>query len=157
MKLKEWLENWSLTSLKVSVPYLEMEWQPKDDDKNAAWALYVELITRVSTQYMLPAHGDEKAALESISKLFDLTRQTIKMGGRGCEAFTKIAVLVLNQKVRPFTTKWHRLCLAGDFNKKVQCALFRTELDGLQADLRSYTKMLANMAGVEDLTDLEAR
>jgi hypothetical protein len=78
MKLKEWLENWSMTSLKVNALFLDMEWQPKDDDKNAAWALYVELITRVSTQYMLPEHGDEKAALESVSRLFDLTRQTIK-------------------------------------------------------------------------------
>jgi hypothetical protein len=33
---------------------------------------------------------------------------------------------------------------------------FRQELADLQATLRKYTKMLADMAGVEDLTELEA-
>ena len=33
---------------------------------------------------------------------------------------------------------------------------FRTELGALQTDLRTYTRLLADMADVEDLTDLEA-
>jgi len=32
---------------------------------------------------------------------------------------------------------------------------FRNELEELQKVLRIYTKMLADMAGVEDLTELE--
>ena len=36
-----------------------------------------------------------------------------------------------------------------------QCELFRQELNELQQVLRTYTKMLASMAGVEDLTELE--
>ena len=35
------------------------------------------------------------------------------------------------------------------------CAEFRRELIALQEDLRNYNRMLANIAGVEDLTDLE--
>jgi hypothetical protein len=156
MKLKEWLDEWSLTGLKINTSFLEMEWKPKDDDKDAAWDLYIELITRVSTQYMLPDHGDEKSALLSVSKLFELTRETIKHRGRHCGEFTKIAVVVLNQVVRPFTTKWHRLSLEGSFAKDVDRALFRTELADVQETLRAYTRMLANLAGVEDLTDLSA-
>jgi hypothetical protein len=33
---------------------------------------------------------------------------------------------------------------------------FRAELSALQKDLRNYTRLLADMADVEDLTDLEA-
>ena len=39
MRWKKWLENWDMTSLKINVHFLEMEWQPKDEDKNAAWEL----------------------------------------------------------------------------------------------------------------------
>ena len=154
MKLREWLDEWSLTSLKINARFLEMEWQPKDVDKNASWELYVELITRVSTQYLRPDHGDEDTALKSVSGLFELTRETIKRNGRHCGEFTKIAVTILNQVVRPFTTKWHRLSVGGAFLHEAQRALFRTELEELQKTLRAYTQMLAGLAGVEDLTDL---
>ena len=153
MKLKEWLDKWSLSSLKINAQFLEMEWQPKDPDRDAAWELYIELITRISTQYMLPQQGDEQCALQSVNKLFELTRDTIKRHGRHCGEFTKIAVVVLNQAVRPFTTKWHRLVLDGALKSKAERALFRTELSELQATLRAYTRMLADLAGVEDLTD----
>jgi len=60
MKLKEWLEPWSMTSLKINTHFLEMEWKPQDEDMDAAWELYVELLTRITTQYLSPEHGDEK-------------------------------------------------------------------------------------------------
>ena len=51
---------------------------------------------------------------------------------------------------RPFTTKWHRLASQGAF------AEFRKELSSLQETLKLYSRMLADMAGVEDLTKLES-
>lgn len=154
MQLRKLLEQWDLTSLKIKAPFLDLEWQPRDEDKDAAWYLYVELITRVSTQRLLPGEGEEQAALKSIYDLFALTRSTIKRRGRHCINFTRIAVVILNQKVRPFTAKWHRRMAAGslaDTDREV----FRDELDRLQADLRNYTRLLADLAAVEDLTDLE--
>lgn len=155
MKWSEWLEKWSMTGLKIKVPFAEMEWNPKDKDKDAAWELYIELLTRVSTQYLAPENGDEKAALDSIYELFDLTRTIIKNNGRLCMEFTKIAIIVLNQIIRPFTSKWHRLSMNGTFASVDQCREFRYELELLQGRLRIYTTMLADMAGVEDLTELE--
>ncbi len=155
MKLKEWLDEWSMTGLKIKAPFLEAEWQPKDVDKDAAWELYIELLTRITTQYLEPEHGDEQTALESVHALFDLTREVIKRKGRHCIEFTKIAIVVLNQVIRPFTAKWHRLSLQGAFQDKDLCGQFRDELSDLQALLRTYTKMLADMADVEDLTELE--
>ncbi|MFN9547849.1 MAG: hypothetical protein ACK6AD_12425 [Cyanobacteriota bacterium] len=156
MKWSKWLENWDMTSLKISAPFLEMEWKPQDEDKAAAWELYIELLTRIATQPLDAEHGDEKTALDSVFSLFSITRQVLKNNTRNCTEFTKIAIVVLNQVVRPFTAKWHRLSLQGAFNDAEQCISFRSELVALQVTLRKYTKMLANMAGVEDLTSLES-
>jgi len=156
MKWKEWLENWSMTSLKINLNFLEMQWEPKDADKNAAWELYIEMLTRIATQYLVPDHGDDKTSLDSVHSLFNLTREIIKKYGRECIEFTKIAIVVLNQKIRPFTAKWHKESLAGAFKDENKCKIFRKELENLQKDLRNYTKMLGNMAGIEeDLTNLE--
>lgn len=155
MQLKKLLDKWDLTSLKIKAPFLEMHWEPRDEDKTAAWELYVELITRASTQGLAPDDGDEPAALKSVYELFPLTRETIKSNGRYCINFTRIAVVVLNQIVRPFTARWHPRVLVGPLDLAAR-EQFRTELRALQADLRAYTRLLADLAGVEDLTDLEA-
>jgi len=47
MKLGKWLENWDMKSLKIKAPFLEMEWNPQEADKDAAWELYIELLTRM--------------------------------------------------------------------------------------------------------------
>lgn len=155
MKWKKWLENWDMTSLKIKTPFLETEWNPSDPDKDAAWDLYIELLTRITTQHLQPDHGDEKSALDSIHSLFSITRQIIKDNGRDCIEFAKIAIIVLNQIVRPFTAKWHKLSVAGAFDDEQKCAEFRSELTILQKELRKYTSALAGIAGVEDLTCME--
>jgi len=156
MKWSEWLEKWSMTSLKITAPFLEMEWSPKDEDRDAAWELYVELLTRITTQPLASEHGDEATALESIHRVFGLTRDVIKRHGRQSIEFTKIAIVMLNQKIRPFTAKWHELIIEGAFEDLSQCIQFRKELEDLRQTLCVYTRMLSDMAGVEDLTQLEA-
>lgn len=157
MKWKEWLENWSMTSLKMSTPFLEMAWAPKDADKDAAWELYIELLTRITTQQLPQVHGDEETALKSIHSLFATTRDVIRRHGRLCSEFTKIAVVILNQRIRPFTAKWHRCSVAGEFSQSAKCNEFREELSEPQCVLVVYTQMLGQMAGVEeDLTLLES-
>ena len=155
MKWEHWLDQWGMTGLRINLHFLQLDWAPSDKDKDAAWELYIELLTRITTQPLAAEHGDEATALESVYSLFPLTRATLKNTGRGCEEFAKIAVVVLNQVVRPFTAKWHRLSLAGVFEDPAQSRQFREELEVLQAQLRRYTQMMADMAGVEDLTSLE--
>lgn len=157
MKLSKWLAKSGMTSLKINARFLEAEWQPKDADKAAAWELYIELLTRTTTQPLDPKHGDERTALESIYALFPVTRQVLRNNGRDCAEFTKLAVVVLNQVVRPFTAKWHPLSLEGTFEKPEKRQEFRKELVSLQLELRRYARMLSEMAGVEDLTVLENR
>jgi hypothetical protein len=155
MQLKKLLEKWDLTSLKIKAPFLEMQWDPRDEDKTTAWELYIELITRAATQGLDPEEGDEAAALKSVYKLFPLTRETIKRNGRYCINFTRIAVVVLNQKVRPFTAKWHPRGRAGPLDAAARDK-FRAEFSALHKDLRNYTRLLADMADIEDLTELQA-
>jgi hypothetical protein len=155
VKLKEFLDEWSMSSLKIKTPFLESEWKPADVDKDAAWELYVELLTRIATQPLPAEHGDEQTALESIHQIFGITREIIKSKGRHCINFAKIAIIVLNQKIRPFTARWHKLSLSGAFKDDVQCKAFRNEMLELQKDLKNYTRLLAELADVEDLTEME--
>ncbi len=70
MKLRKWLENWDMTKLKITIPFLEPEWQVQEKDKDAAWELYIELLTRIATQPLTIEYGDDKTALESVYNLF---------------------------------------------------------------------------------------
>ncbi len=154
MKWRELLNKSNLKNIKLNFHFAEVEFQPKEIDREAAWQLYVELITRISTQTLLPEEGDEKTALTSIYELFGITRDVLKNQGRECVEFTKLAVIVLNQVIRPFTAKWHRLSLQNAFETEEKCNDFRRELAELQIQLRNYTKLLADIAEVEDLTDI---
>jgi hypothetical protein len=155
MKLRDFLEQWGLTGLKLNLGFLEGTFEPRDPDRAAAWDLYIELLTRITTQELLPATGEEQAALDSVYSLFPLTREILKKHGSGAGEFAKIAIPVLNQVTRPFTAKWHRLSQGKAFENPALCAEFRQELTVLQGQLRAYTRALAAMAAVEDLTVLE--
>jgi len=154
MKWRDLLEKWGMTSLKLNAGFLETEWKPTDPDKDAAWDLYVELLTRITTQPLALQDGIEKSALESVYSLFSTTRAILKSRGRQCAEFTKLAVVVLNQIVRPFTAKWHRISVADSFSDPETRRQFRQELEVLHRQLIIYTKALADIAGVEDLTEL---
>ena len=125
MKWSKWLEKWDMTSLKIKTPFLEMDWKPQNEDREAAWELYIELLTRITTQQLDDTHGDEETALKSIHQIFPLTRDVIKSNGRQCIEFTKIAIVILNQVIRPFTAKWHRLSVNDAFYDSEKCQEFR--------------------------------
>jgi hypothetical protein len=155
MKFRDFLENWGLTSLKLKAGFLEANFEPKDPDRAAAWDLYIELLTRVTTQYLAPDEGDEKSALASLHAVFPLTRDILKKHGSGAGEFAKLAIPVVNQIIRPCTSKWHRLLLTGAFDDPARRVEFRADLAAVQGQLRNYCKALADMAAVEDLTSLE--
>lgn len=154
MRWADWLERWNLRSLSIRLPFLEMQWAPGDADRAAAWDMYVELLTRVTSHALPEEAGVEKAALDSVHSLFATTRDVLRRHGRDAGEFTRLAVVVLNQVIRPFTTKWHLLSQKGGFDDPAQRAAFRRELEGLREQLVQYTRALADMAGVEDLTGL---
>lgn len=152
MKIRDLFANWGISKIKVSAGFAELEWEPQDEDRKAAWDLYVELLTRVTTQPLSAEHGDEQTVLDSVFSLFATTRQVLKDNGPGCIQFSRIAIVVLNQVVRPFTAKWHRESIASAFESAAKCEEFRSELAELQIELNRYARALAQVADVEDLS-----
>lgn len=155
MNLKKWFGDFHLDKVKIGPNWASVEITFEESDRDAAWELYVEMLTRIVTQPMPSESGDEKTALDSVYALFGITREILRRHGRATMQFSKIAIPVLNQIVRPFTAKWHKESIAGAFACETKRKEFRKELEILQSELRNYNSMLANIAEVEDLTDLE--
>ena len=155
MQLRAFFSQFQLEAIKLGPAGATVELSFNQSDRNAAWELYIEMLTRIATQPLPTEAGDEKTALESVYRLFGITREILRRHGPGTIEFSKVAIPVLNQVVRPFTAKWHKKSLEGALEQESQRAAFRSELQMLQRDLRKYNALLAHVAGVEDLTDLE--
>lgn len=155
--LKAWFSRFHLEKVKIGPGWANAELSLQTADQDAAWELYVEMLTRIVTQPLPVGSGDEKTALDSVYSLFPITREILRRQGRSAMQFSKVAIPVLNQIVRPFTAKWHKESLAGAFSDEGKRKEFREELSALQGELRNYNRMLAEIASVEDLTELERR
>ena len=156
MGLKGLFSKFHLENIRIGPRWANVEVSLQEDDRDAAWELYVEMLTRIVTQPLPSKVGDEKTALDSVYSLFPTTREILRQRGRNTIQFSKVAIPVLNQVVRPFTAKWHGESLSGAFKNAGKREEFRKELAALQKNLRNYNRMLAEIAGVEDLTDLES-
>ena len=130
-------------------PFADKEWKPTDADKSAAWEIYTEIRTRITTQPLLYRHGDEETALTSVFNLFDLTRTAIK-NHEGCTHFATLSVYVLNVHIRPFTAYWHKVKVAGRLSSSDTCHQFRRELAQLQRQLRFFMRLLGHLAEGDD-------
>ena len=155
MNLGDLFRKFHLEKVKLNLAVVRADVSFEAADKDAAWELYIEMLTRIVTQPLPYDVGDDKTALDSVYSLFPITREILRRRGRSTVNFSMVAIPVLNQVVRPFTAKWHRESLAGAFEDSDKCREFREELATLQEELRNYNRMLAEIAGVEDLTDLE--
>lgn len=152
----EWLTKRDMASLRLGDRFLAMEWRPGEEDKLAAWKLYVELLTRTAPRPPGNDYSDEKAELESINSILETTRQILRSQSRNSMEFAKIAIPALNQVIRPFTAKWNRRSTEGAFAGSDGRRSFGEELATLTATLRKIARMLADMAGADDLTALES-
>ena len=155
MKLGSLFKNFHLEKVRLNLKAVQLELSFQEADRDAAWELYVEMLTRIVTQPLPAESGDEQTALDSVYSLFQTTREILRRRGRKTISFSKVAIPVLNQVVRPFTAKWHRESIEGAFQQEGRREEFRRELESLREDLRNYNRMLAKIADVEDLTDLE--
>ena len=148
-------ERFGLQKVHINFQFAKFELDLNTADRDAAWDLYVEMLTRITTQPLPSDDGDEAAALTSVHSLFATTREILRRPGPKPVEFSKIAIPVLNQVVRPFTAKWHRKKIAGELNTSDGRKEFRAELEYLQIDLIKFSRIIAEIAEVEDLTQLE--
>ncbi|PZO61260.1 MAG: hypothetical protein DCF15_00325 [Phormidesmis priestleyi] len=157
-----------LKKVTLSLPFgiggVEME--PDSTERDAAWELYVELVTRVAVQSLNPQKGLVREAMNSLYSLFGSTRQILRKAGPGVgashDSVGGIAIAVLNNGLRPFLSKWHPLLQEWEEQKidgvspqaherawdKEMTA--RGELDALRSDLAKYAEALGAICGVEE-------
>ena len=144
---EDWLTSRKLHHLmKLPDDVLGQPWQPTEADRKAAWDLYTELRTRVTTQALPYRSGDEGTALQSLYKLFGLTRKILHRYQKRCGHFAVLSVFMLNGVLRPFTTRWHKLSEAGRLHNEDDCRDFRAELQPLQEKLRDFQRLLGHLA-----------
>ncbi len=105
---------------------IEGIWLPTENERNAAWDMYVELITRIPVAYIRPGERTLRLEMSSLYKLFDITREILRKYGPSvarprCEgqlSFGYLAVRVLDMILRPFMVKWYPLLLDYDSTRK---------------------------------------
>ena len=143
-----------------------------ESQKLAAWELYVEYSTRITTQKLTPNTGSIREALSSLHSLFEITRSVLKNKGPGTidseNSVGVIAIKVLNEGVRPFLVKWHTLLsrYENDQLMKLQRKLgpgvvadkdlsgwehkaaFYKELEDRRKNLVKFVNVLGKIAGV---------
>ena len=132
-------------------------WTPTDKDRLLAWALYVELRTRITTQRLHYLDGDEATALNSLFQLFQRTRDMATTAGPDAAVMMGLASLMLNGYVRPLTARWHERKLAGKLNPEDLRREFRKELIELQGRLTVFRSLFFLIATgkATDGTDAE--
>jgi hypothetical protein len=169
----------ALTSVNVSLNLgpisLGGTWEPDERETAAAWEMYIELATRISTQALQDDEGILREALGSLHDLFPITREILRRQGptvarkKGTSdhSFAELAIYVLNYAIRPVLAKWHPLLeeyeAARPEGKSVKeheaewgrNGELRGVLENLRSGLLDYANLLAAVAGVEPLIALD--
>jgi len=160
-------------SLNLPVLQISGTWEPNDDERKAAWELYVELVTRISVVPLGPAEGLLREALSSLYSLFATTRDILRRYGPGVAepkpggqySFGTLAVAMLNIGLRPTLARWHpaledweagrpgRLSRGEHERAWDQAGDLRAALDTTRDLLTQYARLMAGACGVPDLLE----
>jgi len=151
MVTKHELEQYLPEKLVLNLGIIKAEWVIDDSEKQLAWEIYIELITRTISQPLGHDQGDEKAALTSFYHLFTSSRDMIKKYGRKAPISSYIAIYFLNQELRDFTSDWHKKSENNAFEDASQQQEFRQQLKEKQRMVRRYTGAFMRIAGVPDM------
>lgn len=156
-----------LSEVSVSLPFGigSATWKADPTERNAAWSLYVELVTRIAVQPLEGDQGSVREAMNSLYTMFATTREVLKHAGPKVGASKSsvggIAIAVLNNGLRPFLTKWHPLLQQWELQRSSEISpqeheksweheqKLRNELEELRGDLAQYAEALAKISGIE--------
>ncbi|GMR21079.1 MAG: hypothetical protein BMS9Abin36_1678 [Gammaproteobacteria bacterium] len=133
-------------------------------ERRAAWKLYVELNTRITTQTLDNSDGFLREALTSLHAVFDITRGILKEAGpevaQGNESLGFYAMEILNQVIRPVLVKWHPTLSHWEEQRErnvspieheqkwAQAKALRKDLEATRKSLLKYCEALSILAGV---------
>jgi hypothetical protein len=152
-----------LTEVKITVPQVsELTFVVNNDARQVAWKLYIETVTRVSTQSLADQEGSVREALTSLYGLFATTRDILKASRpsvpvSGDPTVEFLAITMLNRELRPLLSKWHPQLREyekahpdereSDWTGNDAC---RAELRVVQVHLVEFALGFARLAGVRD-------
>ena len=146
-----------------------------DDIKSAAWEMYVELATRITTVELKSGEGLLREALNSYYSLFKTTREILKKYGTGIATplnpndptFGHLAVGVLNRFLRPLLSQWHPALQQWESKRKDDLSpmehektwpladALRREIEAVRQEMLEYTQVMEDITGVADLTNIK--
>ncbi len=154
-------------SLKIGLPFNlgSLEFEANEVEQRAAWALYVELVTRVAIQPFTLDSGSLRSVLTSLYSIFGLTREILRTAGpevaHGPNSFGFLAIEVLTKGLSPYTTRWHQLLLDYEQTRSSEISVLDherawdrypqavKELEELQKQMQVYADVLAKISGVK--------
>jgi hypothetical protein len=152
-----------LTEVVVTVPHLsELRFVVTRDTKKVAWRLFVETVTRVSTQPLAPGTGSLREAMTSLYGLFQVVREILKETlpspvQEQAPTVEQLAITMLNLELRPFLSRWHpnlrqweQANPGRDESNWPAGSACRKELAVVQARIHDYAIGYARLAGVDD-------
>lgn len=158
----------------LTLPYIggiRGAWEPNDEERKAAWELYIELVTRISVVELKSGEGILREALNSLYSLFGITREILrkygpdiaKPGKNNEYSFGKLSISILNYQLRPLLSKWHPLLQEYESKRDKKSSIkehedkwvkntdLRKELDETRKILITYSNYLAKAANVNPL------
>jgi len=161
------------TKFKVNLGFLSLEsnWEIDEIQKQAAWEMYVELATRITTAKLQKGEGLLREALSSLYSLFATTRGILKKHGPSIATplnpndttFGHLAIGILNKVLRPILSKWHPILLDWEQQKPLDRSVtehesqwkfndeLRDELNQIRLQLIEYANVLGKVSGVANL------
>lgn len=152
---------------------LSGKWAPDLAERDAAWEMYVELVTRISVMPLGPGHGILREALTSLYQLFGVTREILRKYGPavarppkpGHYRFGHLAVWMLNAALRPVLARWHPELQRWEATRPADRSVveheerwdrageLRAELEALRRVLLQYAEILATVCEAPALID----
>ena len=146
-------------------------WRPDEAEKQAAWEIHVELVTRVPMTILEDDRGLLREALTSFYSLFQTTRIILRQFGpfqthsdaEPERSVSFLAVRMLNLALRPFLSKWHPMLKDYEDRRPMtvgaleherrweQYDKLRQEMIALRPTLLGYADAFAAIAGTPSL------
>ncbi|HEU5227207.1 MAG TPA: helix-turn-helix transcriptional regulator [Ktedonobacteraceae bacterium] len=152
-------------------PLAAQAWRPDEAEKQAAWEIHVELVTRVPMTILEDNRGLLREALTSFYSLFQTTRIILRQLGpfqthpdaEPERSVSFLAVRMLNLALRPFLSKWHPMLKDYEDRRPMTVGVLeyerqweqynelRREMIELRPTLLDYANAFATIAGTSSL------
>jgi hypothetical protein len=129
----------------------------------AGWKIFVEVVSRISTQPLASDAGLLHEALQSLYTLVGLIREELKSmpptppAAVGNETVERISLRLLNRHLRPFLAVWHPHMVErkqrGPEND-ASAAACRRELEEMRSRMMNDVRRLGELIGVQHVDEM---